>query len=537
MLLRHHISINTINLIGIGALLLLAFLFTALVIFEEYRDFETDVEKLKSRYLQEKKETIKRETEKVVRFIKYEYGNYKEKLSQEELQRHIISAVNQLYTDLPANRYIFIYRFDGTNVLDPNRPEIRGKNMMGVKDPAGVAILPKLIEKAKNGGGFFSYIWEEPATGVFSRKISYVNSFKPWQWLIGTGVYTTELDHMVRQKKEALKDRLIKYVTEILTLSAILFGFAFAGIKLINKIIRDEIETFSDFFKEAATKYVVINKSKIRIKEFVPLVDYVNRMVDTIHQRKRELSRLNLSLEEKVRLKTAKLQKEKEFSDTLVKAQDTFIKTSIHEINTPLAVIMAQIDLLKMRNMSNKYVAKIEAAAKMIHTIYGDLSYLLRHQRVVYEKESLNLSRFLKERVDFFTEIASANKLSFDLMIEEDIFVFINREELVRLIDNNISNAIKYALAQSSIKISLASNNGSAILTFTNDAKEIENIEKIFEPFYQESKKENGFGLGLYLVRRICEKNGITVNLKSEKNVVSFSYSIIKGDRDEDTAS
>jgi len=53
--LKRHLSINTINLIGIIVLLLFALLFTALVVFEEYRDFETEVTQLKTHYLKKKR--------------------------------------------------------------------------------------------------------------------------------------------------------------------------------------------------------------------------------------------------------------------------------------------------------------------------------------------------------------------------------------------------------------------------------------------------------------------------------------------------
>jgi signal transduction histidine kinase len=525
---NHHLSINTINLIGIILLSLFALLFTTLVVFEEYRDFETEVTHLKARYLQQKKEEIKHQTQKVLQFISYEYKNYRDSLDQEELQQHILDAVNQLYTDLPANRYIFIYTIDGYNIFDPNHPEIKGQNMMDVTDPTGIPILPEMIRKAQNGGGYLAYQWEEPSTKQFAPKISYTEIFKPWNWLIGTGVYMDELEYLVHEKEEAMKERLIKYVMEILTLSAILFGFAFAGIKIINQIIQDEIMTFSEFFNAAATRYSVINKRRIRIKEFIPLVDYVNRMVATIHQRNRELMQLNLSLEEKVRQKTAKLQQQKEYSEQLVKAQDAFIKTSIHEINTPLAIIMAQIDLLKMHQQESRYIQKIEAAAKMIHTLFGDLSYLLRHQRIQYKKESIDLESFIHQRIEFFKEIAQANRLSFKLIITKSDKVWLSFEEFTRLVDNNLSNAIKYALPGSEIIVRICDEGDRVQLSFSNQTKEIAHIEKLFEPFYQESMHESGFGLGLYLVKQICQRNHIDVTLQHNENVVTFTYIISK---------
>ncbi len=96
----------------------------------------------------------------------------------------------------------------------------------------------------------------------------------------------------------------------------------------------------------------------------------------------RETKRVeSCTLESKVEQKTRDLSeqnrllaREKDFNASLVKAQDSFIKHSIHEINTPLAVIMTHIDLFKMKEGENRYLSKIEAASKIICTIYDDLS-------------------------------------------------------------------------------------------------------------------------------------------------------------------
>jgi signal transduction histidine kinase len=113
-----------------------------------------------------------------------------------------------------------------------------------------------------------------------------------------------------------------------------------------------------------------------------------------LKKRKNSLN-LCLSLEKRVEQKTQDLseqnrllEKEKEFSESLVKAQDSFIKHSIHEINTPLAVIMTHIDLFKMKEGENRYLSKIEAASKIISNIYSDLSYMVK-RIVLYMKKNI----------------------------------------------------------------------------------------------------------------------------------------------------
>ena len=68
----------------------------------------------------------------------------------------------------------------------------------------------------------------------------------------------------------------------------------------------------------------------------------------------------------------------------------------MHEINTPLAIIRTNIDLLKMKIPENKYITNIESGSKTIQYIYDDLSYLIKKDRVLYEKEYLEFSEILK---------------------------------------------------------------------------------------------------------------------------------------------
>ena len=62
-----------------------------------------------------------------------------------------------------------------------------------------------MIEVSKTeGGGFVDYVWNKPTTNQLSNKVSYANSYKPWNWMIGSGVYLDDINHILKQKKESL---------------------------------------------------------------------------------------------------------------------------------------------------------------------------------------------------------------------------------------------------------------------------------------------------------------------------------------------
>ncbi|MDD3775909.1 MAG: ATP-binding protein [Sulfurovaceae bacterium] len=342
----------------------------------------------------------------------------------------------------------------------------------------------------------------------------------------------TDIESEIAQRKQALKTRLIKLMMEILSLGVIIFGFALIWAWVVHYIITKQVSTFQDFFARAAKEHILIDENEMMLSEFKSMVGNVNSMVDEIHKRKNKLQDINVLLEQKVKQKTKDLSEKnilleqaKSYSESLVKAQDSFIKHSIHEINTPLAVILMHLDIYKMKYDENEYISKVEAATKMIATIYDDLTYMVKRDRMEYKKEWLDMSDFLYQRIDFFSEIAKANNHAIWSNIQNDVMIYFNPLELQRLIDNNLSNAIKYAKKESDIKVALYQDQENIILEFiTVSQKKIEDVEKIFYPFHREESSELGLGLGLEIVRLICDKESIKIVVDSTEIVTRFAY-------------
>jgi signal transduction histidine kinase len=208
-----------------------------------------------------------------------------------------------------------------------------------------------------------------------------------------------------------------------------------------------------------------------------------------------------------------------------VDKQDKFIKNAIHEINTPLSIIITNIDLFKLKIGENKYLSKIEAGSKIIHNIYNDLSYLVKKDRIEYKAIKINFSEFLKTRIEFFEEIALGNNLEFDFKIEDSLNILFNETQLQRICDNSLSNAIKYSYENTTIFISLIQQNDAIILTIINEGNSINNFLKLFERYYRENNARGGFGLGLNIIKEICEGNNVRIDVESNNNITKFIYS------------
>ena len=163
--------------------------------------------------------------------------------------------------------------------------------------------------------------------------------------------------------------------------------------------------------------------------------------------------------------------------------------------------------------------------SKNIFNIYDDLSYLVKKDQVQYPKTTLDLGLYLTSRVDFFGEVAELSKLRFaHIAFMESIYIYFNETKLQRIIDNTITNAIKYTLANEPIYIELKKVGTFVELSVGSRSKEIKDTEKIFEAYYREEQKREGFGIGLRLVRTICDEEDVTILLNSTNEKTTFTY-------------
>jgi signal transduction histidine kinase len=197
------------------------------------------------------------------------------------------------------------------------------------------------------------------------------------------------------------------------------------------------------------------------------------------------------------------------------KQLDNFIKDSMHEINTPLSIINVNIDLYNRKNETNKYMQRMKAAAKVLSNIYNDMDYLIKHDRLEHEKREIDIAAFLKERVEYFFEVASMKNIVINADIKNCGTVYMNDKQLQRLIDNNISNAIKYSYENSKIDISLYEKRGRCHLAFKDYGVGIEKVEKIFSRYYREDTSKGGFGIGLNIVKSIIKHENIELKIES----------------------
>ena len=120
-------------------------------------------------------------------------------MSREEAQaaaKAIVSAMR--YGG--GSGYFWINDMHPTMVMHPIKPELNGSDLTQNKDPNGKFLFVEFTNVVKAGGqGFVDYYWPKPGAAEPVEKYSHVIGFSPWGWIVGTGVYTDDLQAMFRQ--------------------------------------------------------------------------------------------------------------------------------------------------------------------------------------------------------------------------------------------------------------------------------------------------------------------------------------------------
>jgi len=194
---------------------------------------------------------------------------------------------------------------------------------------------------------------------------------------------------------------------------------------------------------------------------------------------------------------------------------DNFIKDSMHEINTPLSIINLNADLFANKYGKSKYLSRIKSASKTLATIYNDMDYLVKQGRVEHKVHKINLGEFIQNRVDYFQEVANLKNIELDTDIVLNINYSFSKTKLQRIVDNTISNAIKYSYDNSTVEIILKEENQNIIFEVRDYGVGIENVAKIFSRYYREDEAKGGFGIGLNIVKGIINEENIKLDVNS----------------------
>lgn len=202
------------------------------------------------------------------------------------------------------------------------------------------------------------------------------------------------------------------------------------------------------------------------------------------------------------------------------------VKETLHELNIPVSTILLNTKMLEKKlndEKSLKRLKRIESASLNLLELYNDMEYSIKKEIDKIEKEEFDLVFLLNESISKFDDIKNDIKIHNNT---PSLLLFTDKNGFKKVLNNLISNAIKYNKQDGFIKIALENN----ILSFYNTGKIIDSqkIFMIFDKYYQEDSSKDGFGLGLNIVKEFCDKNSITIKLKAQSDGTKVELDLSK---------
>jgi PAS domain S-box-containing protein len=194
--------------------------------------FEAEAEQLRHEYLLARKTEVRNEVEEALEMIRDLRGRLEENLRQKVRQRvlegvdvarrlyeanrawrppeevrHMVRETLRSMRFLSGRGYFFILSRDGVQVLNAARPDLEGRSVLDMTDARGRLLFREMEAVGRQKGeGFVEYAWTRPGMeGDNHPKISFVQMFEPYQWIIGGGEYREDAESDL---KDEIKRRI-----------------------------------------------------------------------------------------------------------------------------------------------------------------------------------------------------------------------------------------------------------------------------------------------------------------------------------------
>jgi two-component system OmpR family sensor kinase len=192
---------------------------------------------------------------------------------------------------------------------------------------------------------------------------------------------------------------------------------------------------------------------------------------------------------------------------------EQFVQDISHELNTPITALkMSTSRAMKKAVCDDKTLKNISISTKQLYTIYKSLAYL-NFSSKQKEPSALNLKNTINEVVEFYAELTQAKNITIKTYLE-DAVVKIDEDKAKLLFSNLLSNAIKYSMPNKTITLTLTKD--SFVIKDEGIGIKKEKLDEIFKLYERGSDIAGGFGVGLSIVKQVCDEFDIKVKVNSK---------------------
>lgn len=339
---------------------------------------------IEQRLIEEKKITTKYLVEVVDTMLgEYEARVQKGELTLEEAQKRASLRIKGMRYG--EGDYYFIIDSHPKMIMHPIKPELDGKDLSDTKDPKGKALFMDMVKVSKDRGeGFVEYMWPKPGKQEPVPKMSYVKMYKPWGWIVGTGIYIDDVDAILSKLRWTIIVSTIVLAIIILIIAYTVGKLIVRPLKLSNQAIQQIAEGGGDLTKRVEVKSSdeiglmaknvnkMLDAYSMMIKNIISssnkVVETVDSLKDITHKslqgaqnQAKQASHIATAAEEMTQTITDIAKNASVASETSVKAMETATKgkevadgavSSVGRVYTSTVELASLID--KLNNRANE---------------------------------------------------------------------------------------------------------------------------------------------------------------------------------------
>lgn len=418
---------------------------------------------------------------------------------QPEIQKETLFRISQI--NLNQDNYFFVYKKDGTCLLHADSTSI-GKNYKDYTNQARRKNVEQLIKAAESEeSGFVNY--QDPNSEK-DGKVSYIKLVKEWDWIIGAGLFTSEIDKNIEVARAELESNVRKYVLQITLLILCAIIVLYITSKTISAKMKQNFTSFNNFFRKASTQSYQVDINELHFSEFQDMGTTINRMIEVRTQKEKELQVAREKAEESDRLKSS------------------FLANMSHEIRTPMNAIIGFSELLQEDDLPfetrQQFFTHIRNSGNSLLNLINDIIDFSKIEsgKLKISKTYYSLNQLFDELYHTFAKIKTSKgkdhiELKFTKGLEEsEAVIFTDPLRLKQIITNLIENALKFT-ETGSIHVSYQLNESNLIFTVEDTGIGIspEKQKIIFSRFRQaddsHARRYGGTGLGLSISKKLAE--------------------------------
>lgn len=305
-------------------------------------------------------------------------------ISEDEAKQRALKKIESLRYD--EKEYLWVNGYDHIMLMHPIKPALNGKDVSGVKDPNGKFLFQAFVTQVKKtGGGFVDYLWPKPGFEKPVPKISYVEGFKPWGWVIGSGLYIDDV-------YQDANDMTVTLVLSLSVVGLILCIILFLVNRSINAPLSDAVKRMNDIASgegDLTSKLAVEGHDELAqlAKDFNIFVDKIRATVVNVGDAVTQLSSSTELLSEAVSVSASRMSDQKSETDQVASA--------ITELSASAVEIAQSSETASENSMEAR--AQVESGRQVMSSSLQTISELASEMNL--SQESINNLRVETENI------------------------------------------------------------------------------------------------------------------------------------------